>query len=87
MDPPKPSLTWKDVTDLNFLADIILLCGCDNIWEKPWFKPHFRDAMHAWHKLQCAREELGIIDIEACQICVLQVAQWQSEFAALKVHR
>ncbi|KAF8322986.1 uncharacterized protein EI90DRAFT_2936089 [Cantharellus anzutake] len=35
MDPPKPALTWQDVTDLNFLSDIVLLRGQEDIREKP----------------------------------------------------
>src|SRR5260370_5463783 len=68
MNPPKPSLMWKDVTNLDFLSDIILLCSHEDIQEKPWFKPHFHEAMCAWYKLQCAHEELKIIRIEAHQI-------------------
>src|SRR5260370_8856438 len=68
MNPPKPSLMWKDVMNLNFPSNIILLCSCEDIWEKPWFKLHFCEAMHVWYKLQCACEELKIIGIKAHQI-------------------
>src|SRR5260370_25656407 len=65
MNPPKPLLMWKDIMNLNFLSDIVLLCSHEYIWEKPWFKLHFHEAMHAWYKLQCACEELKIIGIKA----------------------
>src|SRR5260370_49298 len=68
MNPPKPSLMWKDIMNLNFLSDIVLLHSHEDIQEKPWFKLHFHEAMHAWYKLQCACEELKIIGIEAHQI-------------------
>src|SRR5260370_26845327 len=68
MNPPKPSLMWKDIMNLNFLSNIILLHSREDIWEKPWFKLHFCEAMHAWYKLQHACEELKIIRIKAHQI-------------------
>ena len=27
MNPPKPKLTWKEVTDLDFISDIVMLQG------------------------------------------------------------
>ncbi|KAF8311110.1 uncharacterized protein EI90DRAFT_3138775 [Cantharellus anzutake] len=68
MNPPKPSLTWQDVTDLNFLSDIVLLRGREDIRDKPWFQHHFREATRAWHKFQRAREEIEIVSIEAHRI-------------------
>ncbi|KAF8315762.1 uncharacterized protein EI90DRAFT_2946067, partial [Cantharellus anzutake] len=68
MNPPKPSLTWTQVTDLNFLSNIVILWGREDMQEKPWFKHHFRDAMHAWYKLQRPREEIEIIGLEAHRI-------------------
>src|SRR5260370_9894182 len=68
MNPPKPSLMWKDIMNLNFLSNIVLLHSHEDIWEKPWFKPHFHEAMHVWYKLQHACEGLQIIRIKAHQI-------------------
>ncbi|KAF8311412.1 uncharacterized protein EI90DRAFT_2953931, partial [Cantharellus anzutake] len=68
LNPPKPSLTWQDVTDLHFLSDIILLRGREDIRDKRWFQRHFRDATRAWYKLQRAREEVKIVGIEAHRI-------------------
>ncbi|KAF8343919.1 uncharacterized protein EI90DRAFT_3010774 [Cantharellus anzutake] len=55
----------KTVTDLNFLSDIVILWGREDMREKLWFKRHFYDATHAWYKLQRAREEIEIIGLEA----------------------
>ncbi len=66
MIPPKPLLTWDEVTDLEFLSHIETLWGRDDIRMKEWTKQPFRDATRAWTKLQCAQEELDIIAIEAC---------------------
>ncbi len=68
MIPPKPLLTWDEVTDLEFLSHIETLRGRDDIRTKEWTKQPFRDATRAWTKLQRAREELDIIAIEACRL-------------------
>ncbi|KAF8332283.1 uncharacterized protein EI90DRAFT_3122714 [Cantharellus anzutake] len=65
MSPPRTKLTWKEVTDLNFISDIVTLCGREDIREKPWAKPLFRNATRAWCKLQRAREEIETVVIEA----------------------
>ena len=65
---PKLRLTWPNVTSLDFIANIVILCGCDDIWGKPWAQPLFHNAMRAWSKLQQACEEVEIIAIEATQL-------------------
>ncbi|KAF8331681.1 uncharacterized protein EI90DRAFT_3016252 [Cantharellus anzutake] len=65
MSPPRTKLTWKEVTDLNFISDIVTLRGREDIREKPWAKPLFRNATRAWCKLQRAREEIETVVIEA----------------------
>ncbi len=66
MIPPKPLLTWDEVTDLEFLLHIETLQSWDDIQMKEWTKQPFHDATRAWTKLQCAWEELDIIAVEAC---------------------
>ncbi|KAF8312768.1 uncharacterized protein EI90DRAFT_3137116 [Cantharellus anzutake] len=66
--PPKPSLTWDDITHPNFPSIVELLQGCDDIQSCEWAQEHFREATCAWIKLQCAKEELVIIGIDARRI-------------------
>ena len=65
MIPPKPSLAWEQVTNLEFLTLIKTLWGCDNIHTEDWTKQPFHDATRAWMKLQRAHDELTIIGTEA----------------------
>ncbi|KAF8335339.1 uncharacterized protein EI90DRAFT_3152974 [Cantharellus anzutake] len=68
MIPPKPSLTWDDVTHPDFLSMVELLRGHDDIHSHEWAQEHFRAATRAWVKLQRAKEELVTIGIEAHRI-------------------
>ena len=68
MDPPKPRLSWDDVTSLEFVSDIMILWGCDDVHQKPWVKPHLHDATQAWYKLQWAHEEIKTVRLKACQV-------------------
>ncbi len=52
MAPPKPELTWEEVTDLNFLTYLKILQGQDDIQTQDWMKKPFHDAIRAWIKLQ-----------------------------------
>ncbi|KAF8311020.1 uncharacterized protein EI90DRAFT_2868245, partial [Cantharellus anzutake] len=68
MDPLKPRLSWEDVTSLEFISDIVILRGRDDVREKPWAKPLLRKATRAWHKLQRAREEIDTVRLEARRV-------------------
>ena len=68
MNPPKPKLTWVNVTSLDFISDIVILRGREDIRDKPWAQPLFRNAIRAWSKLQRAHEEIEIIAIEATRV-------------------
>ena len=65
MKPPKPKLAWVNVTSLDFISDIVILHGCEDIHDKPWAQPLICNAMQAWFKLQQAHEEIKMISIEA----------------------
>ncbi len=68
MDPPKPRLSWDDVTSLEFVSDIVILWGHDDVCQKPWAKPHLHDTTWAWYKLQQAREEIETVRLKAHQV-------------------
>ncbi len=68
MKPSKPKLTWKEVTDLDFISDIMMLQGHEDMHEKPWVKPIFCNATHAWYKLQCAHKEIETVVVEVNQV-------------------
>ena len=64
----RPSLRWEDVTKLDFIAEVDILRGREDIREKPWTQELSRKALRAWVKFQRAKEELLIIGIEARRI-------------------
>lgn len=68
MDPPKPRLSWEDVTSLEFVSDIVVLQGRDDVRKKPWAKPLLRNATRAWYKLQRAHEEIETVNLEARRV-------------------
>src|SRR5260370_35101079 len=63
--PPKPVLTWDQVTQLNFLTHIETLRGHDDVCTKDWTKQPFCDATRVWMKLLHAHKELIIIGTES----------------------
>jgi len=81
MIPPKPLLTWDEITDLEFLSHIETLRGRDDIQTKDWTKKPFRNAVRAWIKLQRAHEELDIIATEARRLTA-SIENEEAELAA-----
>src|SRR5260370_35716040 len=39
MSPPKPRLSWDQITNLDFILDVVLLQGCDDVHQKSWANP------------------------------------------------
>src|SRR5260221_14710463 len=35
MNPPKPKLAWVNITSLDFISNIVILHGCEDIRDKP----------------------------------------------------
>ncbi|KAF8309317.1 uncharacterized protein EI90DRAFT_3140792 [Cantharellus anzutake] len=68
MIPPKPSLTWDDITHPDFPSTVELLRGRDDIRSCEWAQEHFRAATRAWASLQRAKEELVTIGVETRRI-------------------
>ncbi len=68
MDPLKPELSWDNITSLDFISDIVLLWGHDDVCQKQWAKPLFHTTTQAWCKLQWACEEIHTIHLEACWV-------------------
>jgi hypothetical protein len=74
MSPPAPTLTWKDVVDLTFVADFDLLrdqyrLPVDSLPDRPWMKPGYREVANRLFKIARAREELKRIYVEAPRLC------------------
>jgi hypothetical protein len=68
MVPPKPNLSWQDVTNLDFLCNIETLCGHDDVRQQPWAQEVFRKAIRVWSKLHRAQEELEAIGVEILRL-------------------
>jgi len=45
MKPLKPKMTWVNVTSLDFISDIVILHGHEDICDKPWAQPLIHNAM------------------------------------------
>ncbi|TDL14847.1 hypothetical protein BD410DRAFT_701546, partial [Rickenella mellea] len=65
VQPPRPTLSFKEVVSYTFLAEFDLLRDArQDVRERPWSKPVYREAMERWYKLQCARDEIDRLNIE-----------------------
>ncbi|KAJ6564784.1 hypothetical protein B0H19DRAFT_1209940 [Mycena capillaripes] len=65
MDPPMPTLDWKEVVEFAFLADFDLLRDArQDIRQEPWASPAGRAAMDQHFKLLRADEEIQRLNVE-----------------------
>ncbi|KAG1734231.1 uncharacterized protein EDB91DRAFT_1238444 [Suillus paluster] len=63
--PPRPSLSWKDITEYTFLGKFDLLCQSRaDICELDWAKPAHREATVKYFKLRRAHEEIERLNVE-----------------------
>jgi hypothetical protein len=88
MQPPKPTLTWAEVIDLEFLPMVEILRGRNDILTKDWAQPHLRAAAKAWHKREQAKEELINVGIEVRRLLTSiqdEEAHLQVTLASLRV--
>lgn len=61
----RPTLTWKEVVDYGFLAEFDLLRHSRNdIRDRKWAQPAYREATIKYLTLCRAREELQRLDVE-----------------------
>jgi hypothetical protein len=73
MKPPAPQLNWKDLMDITLVSDFDLLrnwysAPTDLLPQKEWLKPANWVIAMQLHKIQCAKEELTRIYVEATQL-------------------
>src|ERR1700722_1773183 len=65
MNPPQPTLEWKDVINYAFLSEFDLLRGArQDVRTRPWARPASRMAMDLYFKIQRAKEEIERLNIE-----------------------
>jgi hypothetical protein len=65
LDPPRPSLSWKDITEYSFLGEFDLLRQSRiDIRELDWAKPAHREATVKYFKLRRAHEEIERLNVE-----------------------
>lgn len=59
LNPPRPKISWKDITDYSFLGEFDLLrYSREDVWSNDWTKPAYREATTKFFKLQRAHEEI-----------------------------
>ena len=65
LNPPRPSISWKDITQYTFLGEFDLLRHTrDDIRERVWARPAVRDATAKFFKLSRAKEEITRLNVE-----------------------
>ena len=65
LNPPRPSVSWKDIAEYSFLVEFDLLRHSRaDVRDNDWAKPAFRQATVKFFKLQRAREELVRASVE-----------------------
>jgi len=65
LTPPRPPVSWKDLTQHTILGEFDLLrYTCNDIRDREWAKPAVREATAKFFKLCHAKEELIRLNIE-----------------------
>ncbi|KAH7904870.1 hypothetical protein BJ138DRAFT_985057, partial [Hygrophoropsis aurantiaca] len=65
LDPPRPTITWKQIADYTFLGEFDLLRQSrSDVRVEDWTKPAYREATVKFFKLQRAREEIVRLNVE-----------------------
>lgn len=69
LTPPKPILTFRDITSYQFLSEVAILRESrDDIRSRPWAVPEVRHGMNISFKLVRAKEELQRLDQESMRL-------------------
>jgi hypothetical protein len=65
LDPPMPHLTWEQVVEYAFLADVKILWDMrTEVQSHPWTHPAYWLAMDRYFKILRAREEIKRLNVE-----------------------
>jgi hypothetical protein len=69
LNPPRPKISWKDITDYSFLREFDLLqYSREDVRLNDWTKPAYCEATTKIFKLQRAREEILRLNVEIRQL-------------------
>ncbi|QRW15389.1 hypothetical protein RhiLY_14388 [Ceratobasidium sp. AG-Ba] len=65
LDPPRPTLTFKELVECAYVADFDFLRYSEHgALDAEWALPIHRQCLASWHKLQRAKEEIERLNIE-----------------------
>ena len=65
MNPPRDPLDWAKVSNYGFIEEFVMLRNTRNdIAEKPWVKPVFREMLKMRHRIARANEEMTRCNVE-----------------------
>ncbi|KAG8701352.1 hypothetical protein FRC09_005418 [Ceratobasidium sp. 395] len=65
LDPPRPTLQFKDLTECAYVADFDFLKYSEHgALEAEWARPVHRQCITSWHKLERAKEEIVRLNVE-----------------------
>ncbi|KAJ6550299.1 hypothetical protein B0H19DRAFT_1074161 [Mycena capillaripes] len=66
--PPHHTLTWNEVIEFTFLANFNILRDPEgNASIRPWATPAAREPMDTYFKIEWAKEEVQLLNIEICR--------------------
>ena len=75
LDPPRPTVDWSKVSHYSFLEEFSLLRDTrQDISQKPWAQPVFREVMRKTQRIQRAHEE-----ILRCNVEIRRLQTWVSD--------
>lgn len=65
LNPPRPTISWKDITQYAFLGEFDLLRHTrDDVRERLWARPAVREATAKFFKFCRAKEEITRLNVE-----------------------
>jgi hypothetical protein len=86
LDPPRPSLEWKQVIEYTFLADFDLFRDTNrSILDKPWSNPIAHNATTTYFKICQAYEEITRLNVEIC--CLLTFMEDEENYLNMHVQQ
>jgi hypothetical protein len=69
LDPPRPSISWEQVSHINFLEEFNLLNNTQqDIRDKQWSQPGICKLMKTFQRVKRAREEIEHCNFAICRL-------------------
>ncbi|KAL0058498.1 hypothetical protein AAF712_014815 [Marasmius tenuissimus] len=74
MDPPRPTLQWKDILDMATVADFDLLRDTElDLTHVPWAQPGHRECVRLYFGLKRSHEEITRLNVEISRLITFMI--------------